>query len=363
MRLRSLGRRVHTTFIRWGVVGVLTVGASLLASVAGLPSAALFGALLVGVGYALIAGGRAPLKPPGWVMHPAQAVVGVALGTAVDSDTLRAVGAHWLPVALVTLGTLVISLAAGLAMAKVTGIDRPTASLGLIAGGASGIVAMADELGADGRLVAFMQYLRVLVVVLIAPPLAHLILNGSGHAIGAGGDDPGLLADLAFTAGCATAGLLLARVIPLTAGTLLVSLTVAAGVAISGIAGDAQVPGLVQQAAFALIGLQVGLRFTVATIRQAGRLLPATLVSILFLVAACAGLAAALAPLADVSYGDAYLATTPGGLYAVLAAAADIGGNTTFVVAVQALRVFAMVLLAPPLVRLLVGRRRPAAAP
>jgi hypothetical protein len=53
---------------------------------------------------------------------------------------------------------------------------------------------MADELGADGRLVAFMQYLRVLVVVLTAPVLAHLLLHPSagGAAIsGPGGEGSG----------------------------------------------------------------------------------------------------------------------------------------------------------------------------
>src|SRR5205085_12048573 len=41
----------------------------------------------------------------------------------------------------------------------------------MVAGGASGIVGMADELGADDRLAAVMQYLRVLVVVVLTPIL------------------------------------------------------------------------------------------------------------------------------------------------------------------------------------------------
>ena len=100
----------------------------------------------------------------------------MSLGVAVDADTLKAVGQDWAPVLLVTAGTLGVSLGAGLVMSHVTQLDRPTACLGLIAGGASGIVAMADELGADGRMVAFMQYLRVLVVVITAPLLAHLVV-------------------------------------------------------------------------------------------------------------------------------------------------------------------------------------------
>ena len=58
---------------------------------------------------------------------------------------------------------------------------------------------------------------------------------------------------------------------------------------------------------------------------------------------------------ADVSLLDAYLATTPGGLYAVLAVALGAGANTTFIVAVQGLRVLVMVLLAPVAVKRLVG--------
>ena len=78
------------------------------------------------------------------------------------------------------------------------------------------------------------------------------------------------------------------------------------------------------------------------------------LTAIAAIVVACAGLALLLVPLADVSFADAYLATSPGGLYAVLAASVAIEANTTFVVSVQVLRIFVMVLAAPPLVRLIV---------
>jgi Transition state regulatory protein AbrB len=64
---------------------------------------------------------------------------------------------------------------------------------------------------------------------------------------------------------------------------------------------------------------------------------------------------------AGVSLHDAYLATTPGGVYAVLAIAVGAGGDTTFILAVQTLRVVVMILLAPLAVRRVVrpGRRAP----
>ena len=55
----------------------------------------------------------------------------------------------------------------------------------MVAGGASGIVGMAGELKADDRLVAFMQYLRVLVVVVATPLLMAVVFPGH-HAGRAG---------------------------------------------------------------------------------------------------------------------------------------------------------------------------------
>jgi len=117
------------------------------------------------------------------------------------------------------------------------------------------------------------------------------------------------------------------------------------------------VPDLFGQTAFALIGLQVGLRFTPATVRLLGRLTGPVLLAIAGLLVACFGLAVLLDVTTSATLLDAYLATTPGGLYAVLAVAYGSGADTTFIVAVQALRVVAMVLLAPLAVRWLLRSR------
>jgi len=53
---------------------------------------------------------------------------------------------------------------------------------------------------------------------------------------------------------------------------------------------------------------------------------------------------------------DGYLATTPGGLFAVLATAVGSGADTTLVLAVQVLRLVVMLAVAPVLAMLL-GRR------
>jgi uncharacterized protein len=346
-------------YVRWGALAAATAVAALLLDRIGLPSPSLFAALLVGVVAALRI--RDLPEVPLGVFRAAQAITGVSLGVYVRSSSLDAVASAWLPVVLVSAATLALSLLCGRVLTRVAGVDPATAALGMIAGGASGIVGMARELGADDRLVAVMQYLRVLVVVVLTPILVAIAFphaHGGDAAAGSPATTPvvGSLRDWALTAAAVAMGALVAVATRIPAGSLLGPMVVAGGLALS-LHHGFQVPALLREPAFAAIGLQVGLRFTPGLLRQAGRLLAPALLCIVGLLVACFGLALLLHATTDTSLLDAYLATTPGGLYAVLAAAFGTGADTTFVIAVQTLRLFVMVLLAPLVVRRLVGLR------
>lgn len=351
-------------FAPWLALGAATAAASLALDRLGLPATSLFAALLLGLAVALRWPRRLEVGDAPFAV--AQAVLGVTLGCYLRSESLTALAGAWLPVVLVTAATLLLCLLAGHVMARVTSVDEPTAALGMVAGGATGLVTMARDLGADDRLVAFMQYVRVLVVVLSTPLLVALAFpgeHGGGFAAGGGGPFPGTPVDWAATAAIALAGAVAGRLVRLPAGLLLGPLLLAAGLTLALPSGSFAVPPVLRELAFAVIGLQVGLHFTAGTVRQAGRLLLPVVVSVVALAAACFGLAAALHATTHASLLDAYLATTPGGISAVLATAAGTGADATFVVAVQSMRLLAMVLLAPWAVRLLLrARRRPGAA-
>jgi uncharacterized protein len=334
-------------------LGVATFAAGWGLKQAGLPSSYLFAALLVGLAVALALPGRVSVPDPAFVAG--QAVTGVALGAFVRSSALRALAHSWLPVTVVSAATLGICIAGGAVLTRFTALDPPTAQLGSVAGGASGIVAMADDLGADARLVAFMQYLRVLVVVLLTPLFLAVAFPGHGTGQVAGTSTLGEPRDWLLALGISAAGVVIARVARMTAGTLLAPMILAAVVVLAVPGGEFTVPQLLAQTAFALIGLQVGLRFTLETVRMLGRLLLPVLLSIFALLVGCFGLALVLDWTTSVSLLDAYLATTPGGLFAVLAVAFGAGANTTFILAVQGLRLLVMVLLAPIVVRRLTG--------
>lgn len=315
----------------------------------------IFVALLAGLAVALLRpASRAAIPRPAFIA--AQATLGTMLGTYIQSSSLSSLADDWLPVAVVSVGTLALSVGAGMALTRTTEVDAPTGTLGMVAGGASGIVAMADELHADARLVAFMQYLRVLIVVLSIPVVVAV---GFPDAHGGTAPDDGPLVagvgDWALTIAVAVVGGWAGRLTKLPAATLLGPLLLAGAIALA--APDLlDVPPLAREVAFALIGLEVGLRFTVDTLRAMGRLLVPVLVAILALMAGSFVFAVGLSATTSASLLESYLATTPGGLYAVLAVAFGAGADTTFVVAVQTLRLLSLVILAPFVVRWVVGR-------
>ena len=209
---------------------------------------------------------------------------------------------------------------------------------------------------------AVVQYLRVVLVIALMPVVTALVFRptaaGGAHA---GGPGAVWYLDLGFVALCCGVGIPLGR---LPAGALLGPLMVAAALTPAGWSMHASAPGAFAVLAYAVIGLQAGLRFTRDSVRVIARILPLAIGLILAVLAACGGLGVLLAHLAGVTPLEGYLATTPGGLYAVLATAQDGGIAVTFILAVQVVRVLLILLLAPVLARTLTRRlRRPAATP
>jgi membrane AbrB-like protein len=233
----------------------------------------------------------------------------------------------------------------------------------MIAGGSAGIVATSDDLGADARVVAFTQYLRLALVVLTAPLLVRFVLHPAGQYGALGPKEIEVEASAGAYVFCfavAAAGALAALRARIPAAALIGPLVLAALLTGSGLVHRVTPPEFPREAAFTLIGLQVGMRFTPDVLRRVGKLAPRIFAHVLTLLVTTGLLAWGLAAATDIDLTDAYLATTPGGINAVLVTAFAAGAHTSFVFAVQTFRLFVMVLAAPPLVRWLA--RRPATA-
>jgi membrane AbrB-like protein len=164
---------------------------------------------------------------------------------------------------------------------------------------------------------------------------------------------------LALMAALVVVGALGGRLIRLPGAGLLGPLALTVALEVSGLSFGLSVPVLLVQAGYMLIGWQAGLAFTRESLKSVGRLLPAALGLIVFIGVATAGLGIVLARVAGLTPLEGYLATSPGGVYAVLATAVETGSNVTFVIAAQVVRILLMLFAAPFLARAVVwaGRR------
>jgi membrane AbrB-like protein len=334
----------------------------------GVPSAHLVVSLLIGVIAALAGLVQTPL--PKRAKRGSQAVVGVLMGSYLDPDSLRSVADSIVPLSIVTVATIGLCVLLGLVLPKVALMTHIDAVVGMVPGGSAAIISCAEDLNADGRVVAFMQYLRVGLVAVTAPAVVLGItslsqlpapapqqvtapfVSGALHVV----DSPQPVAGLLILAGLCALGCDVGRRLTLPAPALLGPMLLSAISVFTGAAHGFAPTGMLQDVVFALVGLEVGLRFTRSAIIHVKRIFPLVLAATVLVYVLCGALAAALAALTRIPLTDAYLATTPGGINAVLATATSMHSHVALISTTQSLRLFFVVLLGPPLIRMALKR-------
>ncbi|TCL05067.1 AbrB family transcriptional regulator [Sodalis ligni] len=323
-----------------------------------LPAALLLGPMLVGVVMAL-SGSTLHISPK--VFIACQAVIGCMIALVLSPSILGILVSYWWLVVVVVLMTLVASGLSGFLLVRFSSLPGPTGAWGSSPGGASAMVAMAGEFGADVRLVAFMQYLRVLFVAAAAAMVAHLSLGAQNNASAEIIWFPSLDYRFAATLIIAAVGAWLGRKLHIPAGALLIPMLAGAMLHITGTL-TIQVPQWLLALAYAFIGWSVGLRFTPAIVLQALKTLPQMVASIVGLILLCSVMAWIMTLLLPVSLLTAYLATSPGGLDTVAIIAAGSHADMSFVMAMQSLRLLSILLLGPAIARFISRNAAPPVA-
>ncbi|XEU27201.1 AbrB family transcriptional regulator [Tistrella mobilis] len=336
-------------WLRWLLLPIVSVPLTAGLIWIQLPAALLLGPMVSGI---LLALGGVGLKMPRITFLMAQSVLGCMIAGSVRPEILVTVAADW-PIFLgIVLSTILLSGALGWVIARNHILPGTTGVWGTSAGAASAMVVMAEAFGADARLVAFMQYTRVLFVAFAAALLAHFLLAGEAGAaipiVWFPTIDPLAFAE---TLALAAAGVAAGRLIPVPAAGLLLPMIGGAVLSATGLM-TIQLPQWLLAASYAVLAWSVGLGFTRVVLMHALKALPTILVSIAVLIGFCAGLAWVLTRLTGIDLLSAYLATSPGGLDTVaIIAASSRGVDIGFVMALQTMRFFLVVLLGPPLAR------------
>jgi membrane AbrB-like protein len=317
------------------------------------PAGVLLGCMMAGIMLS-VQWGQLDLPKPFFVA--AQAVLGCLMAQSMRPPALSNVLARW----PVFVGINLLVMAAGgllgwwLVRRKV--LPGTTALWGIAPGAASAMVLMAESYGADMRLVAFMQYTRVVIVTAVAAWVAHLAIAMSAlPTVQNQTISPLNLPHLEATLALVVVATAVAWRLRIPAGGMVLALVAGTTLQALGLL-VIELPPVLLMLAYAAIGWSVGLRFTRAILLYAWQALPMVLAAIAALIGLGLVLALLLVLMAGVAPLTAYLATSPGGADSVVVIAATSAVDASFVMAMQLVR-FLMVLVVGPRLTPWVARR------
>lgn len=338
--------------VQWFWLLALSALISLVWMVVGLPAGLLLGPMIGGI---LFGVNGLRLAVPRVTYLGAQGLIGAMVSASVTPALFAAFRHDAALFTLLMATTLLGAAALGWLISRSGLIPGATAVYGTSPGAASAMVLLSEAEGADGRLVAFMQYSRVLLVALAAALVAHFWV-GSSAARSPG--TPWLATvhwdNLAEVLLLGALSQQLARLLRLQAWALLGPMLVLSALHAGGWL-TVDLPRWLLAAAYAMLGWHIGLSFRRDGLRHAGKALPVVVGAALAMMAFCGLLAWCLANLAHVDPLTAYLATSPGGLDSVaIIAASSPRVDLPFVLALQSVRLVFVIALAPLLTRLVV---------
>lgn len=332
----------------WALMAASSAALTMLFSAAAIPAPFLLGPMLGGLGFAL--SGRR-LRVPRPLFTVAQGVVGCLIASAVSPEVVLGLVKDWPALLFGAAYMVAASGCIGWAVARYGTLPGPTAAWGSSPGAASAMVSMAGEFGADVRLVATMQYVRVVGVAVTASLVTSLLVRLAPEAP----PSPLAIPDwdmgwLAATLAVAILGAWLGRLARVPAGGLLVPLAIGIALNATGL-GRLILPSWLLVCAYATIGWYIGLQFTRDSVSTSVRALPEIVLAAAAIIVLCGFEAWLLVLWLGLTPITAFLATSPGGIDTVAILAASGQADAGFVMALQTLRLLAVVALGPAIAR------------
>ena len=346
-KLHVRRKNIRPFLFRWTVLVIVSLVLVGLLEWAHLPAALLLGPMAAGI-FLVTRGVHFSIYRP--LFNICQGIVGIMIAHQLPMDVLGEIKGDW-PVFLAgTMSTILTSGFLGWLLAKSALLPGTTAIWGSSPGAATVMTLMCEDYGADMRLVAFMQYFRVVCCALSATLVAWLVA-GAGHIshVTNWWGEP-LSWSFAGTLALVVAGVMAGVKLKIPGGALVVPMCLGMAVNFS-VKMPLVLPPWFLALAYAIIGWGIGFRFTRKVLKHAAHLFPYIFGAILALLSANAVVALILVRYVHVDLLSAFLATSPGGLDSVAIIAAATHVNLPFVMSMQVARFFLVILAGPLLAR------------
>lgn len=289
-----------------------------------------------------------------------QFILGIELGQHVKLSIIHIFSDHFIIILLMLISSIAAAMLSGLVLWHFSKASMVTCLFGTTPGGISAMPAIAEEVGANSIIVSIIQTLRILLVIGIVPHVAswfHKPLGKTSLFIHTSSfSTQALLWTAALIIG-ACGGALLGKKIKIPApwlvgsmlGTMVVQLL--GSVTIGRTVTPFWPHGLIIISQI-LIGTSIGSRVNKEMFRGLGQIIIVGLVSSLCLVLTLLFCSIGIAKLTHIPLVTCILAFAPGGVAEMATAAISLHADSTFVVAVQSLRLITILLFLPPIFRL-----------
>ncbi len=285
------------------------------------------------------------------------AVLGLMLGSAFTPELLDRVG-RWSGSLAVLLAAMAATTALVMAYLRRVGhMSVVTAFFAGAPGGVNEMVVTGAALGGDERTIALSHSLRILLIVFTVPFGYRLIAHV--HSVPMA-ESMGRLADISaidalMLAGCAVAGSLLARLLRLPAWALTGPMLTSAGLHLAGLTAS-KPPAELVILAQVITGAAIGSRFRGLRWRDVGAMARPAVGATAIMLAVSASAAALLAWGSGLPFPALLLSFVPGGIAEMCLVALALGQDVAFVSTHHVVRVVLVIMLAPLVFRLLLGR-------
>lgn len=341
----SSGGRTGAAFAR--ALGIGAVGGALF-QLLGLPLPWMLGSLSAN----LVASARGiNVEVPERLREAFLGVLGLVLGSQVTPALAHRLADWSVSAALLLLG-VAASTAVAAAWYRRCGFDPVSAWFASAPGAMTAMVLMGDKVGGDPQRIAIAQSLRVILVILILPPLFWAFEDSSAASATRGGEAEALWLLLALPP-----ALVLGRWLRLPTPALLAPLLLAMTLSVTGLA-SLQLPAWGMNVMLWVLGSAIGSRFKGLSGKRLGRYAWQAGVATALALSVLALFAELIHRAVDVPRDVALLALAPGGIgeMAIVAVALDL--DPMFVAFHHLLRMVVLMIVAPLWARWL-ARRAP----
>ncbi|MHC2453090.1 uncharacterized protein ACUXP3_003732 [Bacillus altitudinis] len=295
-----------------------------------------------------------------------QFILGIELGQKMNMKVLHIFAENWLPVSFMLVFSILLAMLSGFVLWKLSKTDMLTSFVGTAPGGLSAMPGIAQEVGANTAVVSLVQTIRVLMVVLTIPfTVFYLNTKSQSDVVVAQGSafSSGVftISNISWTAALILGAWMMSRLAvrlhfpaPWLIGSMLgvAALQVGAGA----LTGHDLIPYWPAQANIAsqvFLGATIGSKMNKQMFVGLKNTLIVAVVSSAGLIAATVLSSIAIAEITGISVITAILAFSPGGIAEMATTAVTLHEDSTFVVAVQVVRIILVIAMLPPFFRFL----------